>query len=54
MGINVGPMLLAIDNYRSGAIWKSTARSPQLVAGLNAVFGAGARSPAPLAKKESQ
>lgn len=51
MGINVGPMLLAIDNYRSGAIWDSTGRNPHIIAGLNAVFGTG--SPAPLAKKET-
>jgi len=39
MGIDVGPMLLAIDNYRSGMIWQLTARNPQLAAGMNAVFG---------------
>jgi hypothetical protein len=51
MGINVGPMLLAIDNYRGGAVWKSTARDPQIVAGLNSVFGNG--SPTPFAKKDA-
>jgi hypothetical protein len=51
MGINVGPMLLAIDNYRSGEIWKLTNRNSQIVAGLNDVFGNG--SPAPLAEKEN-
>jgi hypothetical protein len=49
MGINVGPMLLAIDNYRSGMIWKLMARNPQLNAGLDAVFGT--RSPASMAEK---
>jgi hypothetical protein len=49
MGINVGPMLLAIDNYRSGHIWKLTAKNPQIVAGLDSIFGTG--SPAPAAKK---
>jgi hypothetical protein len=51
MGINVGPLLLAIDNYRGGAVWKSTARDPQIVAGLNSVFGSG--SPTPFAKKDA-
>ena len=50
MGVNVGPMLLAIDNYRGGAVWKSTDRSPQILAGLNTIFGTGA--PTPLAKQE--
>ncbi|HWC58437.1 MAG TPA: glucoamylase family protein [Verrucomicrobiae bacterium] len=49
MGINVGPMLLAIDNYRSGLIWKLMAKNPQLNAGLNKVFGNG--SPASVADK---
>jgi len=49
MGINVGPMLLAIDNYRSGMIWKLMAKNPQLNAGLDAVFGTG--SPTSVAEK---
>ncbi len=49
MGINVGPMLLAIDNYRSGVIWKLMAKDSQLSAGLNKVFGTG--SPASVADK---
>jgi len=49
MGINVGPMLLAIDNYRSGMIWKLMAKNPQLNAGLDAVFGSS--SPASVAEK---
>lgn len=51
MGINVGPMLLAIDNYRGGAVWRLTEKDKSIVAGLNAVFGTG--SPASLAKKEN-
>ena len=39
MGINVGPMLLAIENYRSQFVWKLTAKSPELAAGLDAIFG---------------
>jgi hypothetical protein len=44
VGVNIGPMLLAIENYRSGMIWKLTAQSPEIAAGLNRVFGV---SPAP-------
>jgi hypothetical protein len=51
MGINVGPMLLAIDNYRSGEIWKLTEKNSHIIAGLNTVFKTG--SPAPLAQKET-
>jgi hypothetical protein len=54
MGVNAGPMLLAIDNYRSGVIWKSTAHNAQVIAGLNAIFGTGAGSPAPLAEKQTK
>ena len=50
MGVNIGPMLLAIDNYRSGQIWKLTGRNTQIIAGLDSIFGTG--SPAPLAKKD--
>ncbi len=39
VGVNVGPMLLAIENYRSGMIWKLTAKSPIIEAGLDQVFG---------------
>jgi hypothetical protein len=49
MGINVGPMLLAIDNYRSGVIWKLMARNSQLNAGLDKVFGT--ESPTSVANK---
>jgi hypothetical protein len=50
MGINIGPMLLAIDNYRSGQIWKLTDKNPHIVAGLDAVFGAG--TPTTTAQKD--
>jgi len=49
MGINVGPMLLAIDNYRGGLIWKLIAKNQQLNAGLDAIFGSG--SPTSVAEK---
>ena len=49
MGINVGPMLLAIDNYRSGQIWKLTDKNRQIIAGLNSVFSSG---PPPTATAE--
>jgi hypothetical protein len=52
MGINVGPMLLAIDNFRSGMVWKLMAKNSQLNAGLNAVFGSG--SPTSVAEKTKQ
>jgi hypothetical protein len=39
MGVNVGPMLLAIENYRSGLIWKLTAKNPEIQAGLDRIFG---------------
>jgi hypothetical protein len=41
MGINVGPMLLAIENFRNRQIWELTARNPEIVAGLNGIFGVG-------------
>ena len=52
MGINVGPMLLAIENYRDRGIWKLTDKNPEIIAGLDSVFGKG--SPLPIAKKETQ
>jgi hypothetical protein len=39
MGIDEGPMLLAIENYRSGLIWNLTNANPNIQAGLDAVFG---------------
>ena len=44
VGVNVGPMLLAIENYRSGMIWKLTAKNPEIRAGLDRVFGASPAS----------
>lgn len=41
MGVDEGPMLLAIENYRSGMIWKLTAKNPRIKAGLDTIFGAG-------------
>jgi hypothetical protein len=41
MGINVGPMLLAIENYRSRQIWELTAQSPEIASGLDRIFGVG-------------
>lgn len=39
MGINLGPMLLAIENYRSGLIWNLSENSPEIAAGLDHIFG---------------
>jgi hypothetical protein len=39
LGVNEGPMLLAIENYRSGMIWNLTAKNPEFRAGLNRIFG---------------
>lgn len=39
MGVDVGPMLLAIENYRSGLIWKLTAANPIVSTGLSRIFG---------------
>jgi hypothetical protein len=39
MGVDVGPMLLAIENYRSGMIWKLTAKNPEIKTGLDRIFG---------------
>jgi hypothetical protein len=41
MGINVGPMLLAIENARSHQIWDLMARNPEITAGLDTIFGIG-------------
>jgi len=43
MGINAGPMLLAIENYRSGQIWQMTSRNSEIAAGLDRVFGLGSQ-----------
>jgi hypothetical protein len=39
MGVDVGPMLLAIENYRSGMIWNLTAKNPEIQTGLDRIFG---------------
>jgi hypothetical protein len=41
MGIDMGPMLLAIENYRRQAIWTLTAANPVIAAGLDGIFGGG-------------
>ncbi|HZL43879.1 MAG TPA: glucoamylase family protein [Verrucomicrobiae bacterium] len=40
MGINAGPMLLAIENYRTGLIWKLTSGNHEIATGLDGIFGA--------------
>ena len=40
MGVDVGPMLLAIENYRSGMIWNLTAKNLEIQRGLDRIFGA--------------
>jgi hypothetical protein len=41
-GINQGPIVLMIENYRTGLVWQLMRRSPQLVRGLRrAGFGGG-------------
>lgn len=47
MGIDVGPMLLAIENYRSKQIWHLTQTIPEIQTGLDRIFGR--RSPGPTA-----
>ena len=39
MGIDEGPMMLALENQRSGLVWGWTDHEPHIQAGLNAVFG---------------
>lgn len=39
MAIDEGPMLLAIENYRSGMIWDLTNGNANIRAGLDSVFG---------------
>jgi hypothetical protein len=39
MGIDEGPMLLAIENYRSGLIWNLTNTNPNIKSGLDSIFG---------------
>ncbi len=39
MGVDVGPMLLALENYRSGMIWKLTEKNREIQRGLDRIFG---------------
>lgn len=39
MGVDVGPLLLALENHRSGLIWNLTARNKEMQAGLEKIFG---------------
>jgi hypothetical protein len=41
MGIDLGPMVLAIENYRSGLLWRLTDHNPEVAAGLERIFGIG-------------
>ncbi|HLP78211.1 MAG TPA: glucoamylase family protein, partial [Candidatus Paceibacterota bacterium] len=45
MGVNVGPMLLAIENYRTGFVWNLMAKAPEISAGLDRIFGIGVMDP---------
>lgn len=38
MGIDVGPMLLNIENYRSGKLWSLTAKNKYIKKGLNKIY----------------
>lgn len=38
MGINIGPMLLSIENYRSGLMWNLMAANTNIQTGLNSIF----------------
>jgi hypothetical protein len=40
MGIDQGPLLLALENHRSGMIWDLTNQNPNITAGLDSIFGA--------------
>ncbi len=39
MGVDVGPMLLALENHRSGLIWNLTAKNKEMQTGLDRIFG---------------
>jgi len=39
LGIDEGPMLLAIENYRSGMIWNLANKNDNITAGLDSIFG---------------
>lgn len=40
-GLNLGPMVLMIENYRSGFLWRLMQRCPYLVTGLRRAGFAG-------------
>jgi hypothetical protein len=40
-GLNEGPVVVMIENYRTGLVWKLTRRCPYIVAGLRAAGFAG-------------
>ncbi|HVO33164.1 MAG TPA: glucoamylase family protein, partial [Elusimicrobiota bacterium] len=42
MGINEGPLLLAVENHRTRFIWQLTRKSPEIEAGLERIFGLSA------------
>jgi hypothetical protein len=41
-GINMGPIVVMIENHRSGFVWRLTRTSPPIVAGLRAAGFSGA------------
>ena len=41
VGLNQGPIVLMIENYRSGLLWRLMRRCPYLVAGLRRAGFAG-------------
>jgi hypothetical protein len=36
LGIDQGPILTMVENYRSGLVWRTMRRNPHLVRGLRA------------------
>jgi len=54
MGVNLGPMLLALENYRSGLIWKLAARNPEITAGLDKIFGIQPPEDAPVTIEQNR
>ncbi|MCX5667220.1 MAG: hypothetical protein NTY34_02780, partial [Candidatus Omnitrophica bacterium] len=39
LGIDVGPQVIMIENYRSGLLWKSFMKNEKVIAAVNKVFG---------------
>ncbi len=53
LAIDQGPILLMIENFRTGLVWRLMRRSPYVVAGLKkAGFTGGWLEPAPLAQRD--